>query len=239
MDYNAVGAESLRDLVSRLSKPRVVWLMVPVAVVDQEMAVLVSLLEAGDIVIDGGNAYNRDDIRRDAELKPKGIHYLDVGTSGGVAGLERGYCLTSGGEKEIVRHLAPIFATLAPGVEAATHTPCRQKPDDTAEQGFLHCGPQGAGHFVKMVHNGIQYGLMAAYAEGLKAAYAEGLNIPRSADTGEQTGVTDAETSPMQNPEYYQYELDLPKLPPARRNWLSEACISALSFLPWRCSPPG
>jgi 6-phosphogluconate dehydrogenase len=204
VDQGAVGAESLEDLVSRLSKPRAIWFMVPAAVVDEELAKLVPLLEAGDMVIDGGNSYYRDDIRRGAELKPRGIHYVDVGTSGGVAGLERGYCLMIGGEKETVRHLAPIFTTLAPGVDAAPRTPGRQKGHGTAEQGFLHCGPQGAGHFVKMVHNGIEYGLMAAYAEGL--------NILHNADAGKRPPTTDAETTPMRNPEYYQYELDLPEI---------------------------
>jgi 6-phosphogluconate dehydrogenase len=204
VDQGAVGADSLGNLVSQMSKPRAIWLMVPAAVVDQELAMLVPLLEAGDIVVDGGNSYYRDDIRRGAELKPRGIHFVDVGTSGGVAGLERGYCLMIGGEKEVVGHLAPIFATVAPGVDAAPRTPGRQKHDGTAEQGFLHCGLQGAGHFVKMVHNGIEYGLMAAYAEGL--------NILRNADAGKRPRASDAETTPMRNPEYYQYELDLPEI---------------------------
>ena len=226
MVQGAVGADALGDLVSQLSKPRAVWLMVPAAVVDQELAVLVPLLESGDIVIDGGNSYYRDDIRRGAELKPRGIHYVDVGTSGGVGGLERGYCLMIGGEKEIVRHLAPIFATLAPGVDAAPRTPGRQKRDGTAEQGFLHCGPQGAGHFVKMVHNGIEYGLMGAYAEGL--------NILRNADAGKRPNAADAETTPMRNPEYYQYELDLPEIAEVWRrgsvigSWLLDLTAIAL-----------
>ena len=226
MVQGAVGADALGDLVSQLSKPRAVWLMVPAAVVDQELAVLVPLLESGDIVIDGGNSYYRDDIRRGAELKPRGIHYVDVGTSGGVGGLERGYCLMIGGEKEIVRHLAPIFATLAPGVDAAPRTPGRQKRDGTAEQGFLHCGPQGAGHFVKMVHNGIEYGLMGAYAEGL--------NILRNADAGKRPNAADAETTPMRNPEYYQYELDLPEITEVWRrgsvigSWLLDLTAIAL-----------
>jgi 6-phosphogluconate dehydrogenase len=226
-DQGAAGADSLEGLVSRLSKPRAVWLMVPAAVVDQELAVLAPLLEAGDIIIDGGNSYYRNDIRRGAELKPRGIHYVDVGTSGGVAGLERGYCLLIGGEKEIVRHLAPIFAILAPGVDAAPRTPGRHKRDGTAEQGFLHCGPQGAGHFVKMVHNGIEYGLMAAYAEGL--------NILRNADAGKRPQTTDAETTPMRSPEYYQYELDLPEIAEVWRrgsvigSWLLD--LTALALL--------
>jgi len=200
----AVGADSLVDFVSRLSKPCAVWLMVPAAAVDQELAAVASLLDAGDIVIDGGNSFYRDDIRRGAELEQWGTHFVDVGTSGGVAGLERGYCLMIGGEQEIVRHLNPIFASLAPGVEGASRTPGRAKNKGTAERGFLRCGPQGAGHFVKMVHNGIEYGIMAAYAEGL--------NILHDADTGKRPRTTDAETTPMQNPEYYQYELDLPEI---------------------------
>lgn len=226
VDQGAVGVDSLGELVSRLSKPRAVWLMVPAAVIDQELAVLVPLLEAGDIVIDGGNSYYRDDIRRGAELKPRGLHYVDVGTSGGVAGLERGYCLMIGGEKEIFQHLTPIFATLAPGVNAASCTPGRQKPNDTAEEGFLLCGPQGAGHFVKMVHNGIEYGLMAAYAEGL--------NILRNADAGKRLHTMDAETTPMRTPEYYQYELDIPEIAEVWRrgsvigSWLLDLTAIAL-----------
>jgi 6-phosphogluconate dehydrogenase len=222
----AVGAESLEDLVSRLPKPRAVWLMMPAAVIDRELAVLVPLLEAGDTVIDGGNSYYRDDIRRGAGLKQLGIHYVDVGTSGGVAGLERGYCLMIGGEAEIVRHLSPIFSTLAPGVGSAPLTPGRQKLNGTAEQGFLHCGPQGAGHFVKMVHNGIEYGLMSAYAEGL--------NILRNADAGKRPPASDAETTPMRNPEYYQYELDVPEIAEVWRrgsvigSWLLDLTAIAL-----------
>jgi 6-phosphogluconate dehydrogenase len=226
VDHGADGAGSLEDLVSRLSKPRAVWLMVPAGVVDQELALLVPLLEAGDIVIDGGNSYYRDDIRRGAELKPQGIHYVDVGTSGGVAGLERGYCLMIGGENEIVEYLAPIFATLAPGVDAASRTPGREKTNGTAEQGFLYCGPQGAGHFVKMVHNGIEYGIMSAYSEGL--------NILRNADAGKRQRAIDAETTPMRNPEYYQYELDLPEIAEVWRrgsvigSWLLDLTAIAL-----------
>ncbi len=225
-DQGAVGAASLEDLVVRLAKPRAVWLMVPAAVVDQELAMLVPLLEAGDIVIDGGNSYYRDDIRRGAELKPRRIHYVDVGTSGGVSGIERGYCLMIGGEKDILQHLAPILAALSPGVDAAPRTPGRQKRDGTAEQGYLHCGPHGAGHFVKMVHNGIEYGIMAAYAEGL--------NILRNADAGKRPRDTDAETTPLQNPEYYQYELDLPEIAEVWRrgsvigSWLLDLTAIAL-----------
>lgn len=222
----AIGAYTLEDFISRLSKPRTVWMMLPAAVIDQELALLAPLLDTGDIVIDGGNSYYRDDVRRGAELKQRSIHYVDVGTSGGVVGLERGYCLMIGGEAEVVQHLAPIFATLAPGVGAAPNTPGRQKRDSTAEQGFLHCGPQGAGHFVKMVHNGIEYGLMAAYAEGL--------NILRNADIGKQSRVSDAETTPLRDPEYYQYELDLPEITEVWRrgsvigSWLLDLTAQAL-----------
>ena len=226
LQRGAVGASSLEDLVARLAKPRAIWLMVPAAVVDQALAQLAPLLEAGDTVIDGGNSYYRDDIRRGAELDPRGIHYVDVGTSGGVAGLDRGYCLMIGGDTEIVRRLAPIFATLAPGVDAAPPTPGRQKRDSTAEQGYLHCGPQGAGHFVKMVHNGIEYGVMAAYAEGL--------NILSNADAGKRARDTDAETTPLRNPEFYQYELDLPEIAEVWRrgsvigSWLLDLTAAAL-----------
>jgi 6-phosphogluconate dehydrogenase len=222
----AIGSDSLKDFVSRLTKPRAIWLMVPAAVVDKELAALTPLLEAGDIVIDGGNSFYRDDIRRGAEMKAHGIHYVDVGTSGGVAGLERGFCLMIGGEAEIVQHLAPIFASLAPGLDAAPRTPDRPKSDSTAEQGFLYCGPQGAGHFVKMVHNGIEYGIMAAYAEGL--------NILRNADAGKRQRATDAETAPMRNPEFYQYELDLPEIAEVWRrgsvigSWLLDLTAIAL-----------
>ena len=226
VDQGATGADSLEDFVSRLSKPCAVWLMVPAGVVDQELALLGPLLAAGDIVIDGGNSYYRDDIRRSEELKQRMVHYVDVGTSGGVAGLERGYCLMIGGEKETVRHLAPIFATLAPGVDAAPRTPDRKSIDSTAEKGFLHCGSHGAGHFVKMVHNGIEYGLMSAYAEGL--------NILHNADAGKRPRTTDAETTPMQNPEYYQYTLDLPEIAEVWRrgsvigSWLLDLTAVAL-----------
>ena len=222
----AAKSDSLKNLVSQLAKPRVVWLMLPAALVDQELAELSPLLEPGDIVIDGGNSYYRDDIRRGAELKQRGIHYVDVGTSGGVAGLERGYCLMVGCETDIATYLAPIFSALAPGVDAATRTPGRIDKHGTAEQGFLHCGPQGAGHFVKMVHNGIEYGIMAAYAEGL--------NVLRGANAGKQVHAADAETTPMRNPEFYQYDLDLPEITELWRrgsvigSWLLDLTAKAL-----------
>ncbi len=222
----AVGADSLENLVSRLDKPRAIWLMVPAALVDQELEELTGLLEAGDIVIDGGNSYYRDDIRRGSELKKRGILYVDVGTSGGVFGLERGYCLMIGGEAGIVQHLNPIFATLAPGVDSAPRTPGRQEHRGTAEQGFLHCGPQGAGHFVKMIHNGIEYGIMSAYAEGF--------NILDNADAGKRALAADAETTPMRDKMFYQYELDLPEIAEVWRrgsvisSWLLDLTASAL-----------
>ncbi|AXS81958.1 phosphogluconate dehydrogenase (NAD(+)-dependent, decarboxylating) [Marinobacter sp. Arc7-DN-1] len=222
----AVGSVSLEDFVARMTPPRAVWLMVPATVVDEMLARLAPLLEAGDIVIDGGNSYYRDDIRRAAELQQNEVHYVDVGTSGGVAGLERGFCLMIGGEQDIVRHLDPVFATLAPGMGTAPRTPGRDKPGSTAEQGYLHCGPHGAGHFVKMVHNGIEYGLMAAYAEGL--------NILHNANAGKRAHDSDAETAPMPNPEYYQYELDLPEIAEVWRrgsvvaSWLLDLTAAAL-----------
>ncbi len=197
----SAGTTSLADLVKQLDTPRAIWLMVPAASVDATLDTLVPLLSQGDVVIDGGNSYYHDDIRRAEDLKPKGIHYLDIGTSGGVWGLDRGYCLMIGGEAEIVQRLSPIFEALAPGVGATSRTPGREQVGGTAEKGYLHCGPSGAGHFVKMVHNGIEYGIMAAYAEGL--------NILHNANIGKHQQEIDAETAPLSNPAYYQYDLNL------------------------------
>ena len=197
----ATGATDLRDLVKKLTKPRAIWLMVPAAAVDQTIADLVPYLEDGDIVIDGGNSYYIDDIRRAKDLATKGIHYLYVGTSGGVWGLERGYCMMIGGDEDSVMHLDPIFRTLAPGAGDIPRTPGRETLGGSSEQGYLHCGPSGAGHFVKMIHNGIEYGLMAAYAEGL--------SILHSANAGKAQSAIDAETTPLRDPEHYQYDLNL------------------------------
>ncbi|MBB3658072.1 6-phosphogluconate dehydrogenase [Rhizobium sp. BK650] len=225
----AEGSASLEEFVSKLARPRAVWLMLPAAITDKVIASIVPLLHDGDILIDGGNSYYHDDIRRGAELITKGIHYVDVGTSGGVFGLERGYCLMIGGEKGIVQHLSPIFATLAPGAGTTENSPNRTPEAaalSTAEQGFLHCGPHGAGHFVKMVHNGIEYGLMAAYAEGL--------NILKHANVGALTHEADAETAPLSHPEFYQYDFNLPEIAEVWRrgsvitSWLLDLTAAAL-----------
>jgi 6-phosphogluconate dehydrogenase len=227
VEEKAVGSSSLADFVKKLTKPRAVWLMVPAAVVDQTIADLLSSLERDDILIDGGNSYYIDDIRRAKELAQKGIHYVDVGTSGGVWGLERGYCMMIGGENAVVKHLDPILARLAPGMgNEIPRTPGREKAGGTAEQGYLHCGPNGAGHFVKMVHNGIEYGIMAAYAEGL--------GILRAANVGKQKHEVDAETTPLRDPEHYQYDLNLPDITEVWRrgsviaSWLLDLTAIAL-----------
>jgi 6-phosphogluconate dehydrogenase len=222
----AKGARSAEAFVARLVKPRVVWLMVPAAVVDSMLGTVVPLLSEGDVVVDGGNSYYHDDIRRAMELRAKGIHYVDVGTSGGIWGLERGYCLMIGGENKVVEWLDPIFAALAPGIGAAPRTSGREKTTGTAEHGYLHCGPSGAGHFVKMVHNGIEYGLMGAYAEGL--------NILRHANAGKEGRAADAETAPLRNPEHYQYDLNLAEITEVWRrgsvvaSWLLDLSAKAL-----------
>jgi 6-phosphogluconate dehydrogenase len=222
----AKGTSSLPDFIKALTKPRAVWLMLPAAAVDSVLHSVVPLLEAEDIIIEGGNSYYHDDIRRAGELKPKKIHYVDVGVSGGVWGLERGYCHMIGGEDAVVKHLDPIFRSLAPGVEAAPRTPGASGALSQAEMGYLHCGPNGAGHFVKMVHNGIEYGLMAAYAEGF--------NIIKKANVGMQKHEVDAETTPLRNPEHYQYEIDVSQVAEVWRrgsvgaSWLLDLTASAL-----------
>ncbi len=226
----AIGATTLDEFVARLTPPRAVWLMVPAAVVDATLDALVPKLAAADVVVDGGNSYYRDDIRRAQRLTGKGLHYVDCGTSGGVLGLERGYCLMIGGEADVVQRLDPIFATLAPGPGPLARTPGREQRAGTAERGYLRCGPSGAGHFVKMVHNGIEYGLMAAYAEGL--------NILQHADVGKQASAADAETTPLRDPAAYQYEFDLADITEVWRrgsviaSWLLDLTAAALAADP-------
>jgi 6-phosphogluconate dehydrogenase len=223
----AIGTTVLADFVKKLSKPRAIWLMVPTGAVDSVIHELLPLLERGDILIDGGNSYYIDDIRRAKELTAKGIKYVDVGTSGGVWGLERGYCMMIGGDTDVVKHLDPIFATLAPGRGDIPRTPGREKAGGTSEQGYLHCGPHGGGHFVKMVHNGIEYGIMAAYAEGL--------GVLNAANIGKKTGEIDAETTPLRDPEHYQYDFNLADVTEVWRrgsviaSWLLD--LSAISLL--------
>ena len=223
----ALGANSLEDLAKKLKAPRAVWMMLPAAVVGPTLKTLIPFLDADDVIIDGGNSYYHDDIRRATELKPKGIHYVDAGTSGGVWGSERGYCLMIGGDDAVVQRIDPIFSALAPSIDSAPRTPGREKAGGTAEHGYLHCGPSGAGHFVKMVHNGIEYGMMAAYAEGL--------NILRHANVGKQQRTADAETTPLRNPEHYLYDLNIADIAEVWRrgsvisSWLLD--LAAISLL--------
>lgn len=223
----ATGAATLGDFVGKLDKPRAVWLMVPVAVVDETIDKLLPHLESGDTLIDGGNTHYVDDIRRSKTLAARDIHYIDVGTSGGVFGLERGYCMMIGGEHDVVQRLDPIFATLAPGIGSIERTPGRENLRGTAERGYLHCGPNGAGHFVKMVHNGVEYGIMAAYAEGL--------GVLRGANAGKQAREIDAETAPLRNPEHYQYEINVADVTEVWRrgsvisSWLLDLTAAALA----------
>jgi 6-phosphogluconate dehydrogenase len=226
----AVGAESMEDFVGKLERPRSVWLMVPAAAVDKTLDELAPLLDESDAVIDGGNSYYRDDIRRSARLAEHKIDYVDTGTSGGVWGIDRGYCLMIGGPDATVERLDPIFASLAPGVESAPRTPGRDGDPTPSEQGYLHCGPSGAGHFVKMVHNGIEYGIMAAYAEGL--------NVLRNADVGKRQQEVDAETAPLEHPEYYRYDIDIPEVAEVWRrgsvigSWLLDLTAQAFQESP-------
>jgi 6-phosphogluconate dehydrogenase len=222
----ATGSSSMEEWIQKLEKPRAAWLMIPAAIVQQTVDQLADLMDEGDIIIDGGNSYYHDDIHRAEQLKAKGIHYVDVGTSGGVWGLERGYCLMIGGEDAVVDRLDPIFKTIAPGLGDIDRTPGREGDPSPSEQGYLHCGPNGAGHFVKMVHNGIEYGVMAAYAEGF--------NILKHANAGKQSAEVDAETAPMANPEYYQYDIDIPEVSEVWRrgsviaSWLLDLSAIAL-----------
>jgi len=223
----ATGTTTLEEFAGKMRKPRTIWLMVPAAVVDSTLTALVPFLEKDDVIIDGGNSYYHDDIRRAAELKEKGIHYVDAGTSGGVWGAERGYCLMIGGEEAVVKRIDPIFAALAPNIDSAPRTPGREKVGGTAEHGYLYCGPSGAGHFVKMVHNGIEYGIMASYAEGL--------NILHHANVGKQRQTEDAETTPLRHPEYYMYDLNIADIAEVWRrgsviaSWLLD--LAAISLL--------
>ena len=226
----AIGTSSLNEFVEQLESPRVAWIMVPAGITGRVVDDLAGRMEPGDIIIDGGNSYYRDDVDRAKELEKRGIHYVDVGTSGGVFGLDRGFCLMIGGEEDVVRHLDPLFKTIAPGVEGAPRTPTRNGSGTTAEDGYLHCGPAGAGHFVKMVHNGIEYGIMAAYAEGL--------NVLHRANVGKADQEVDAETAPLQDPEYYQYDLDVPEIAELWRrgsvvaSWLLDLTAAALAESP-------